>query len=230
MTLIHPGCDKKYIIQKAMNSKSLATLANEEDTYQARKGEPIHHQPLSPSEKRPKTICTKDDLENFKLSCKDKTPDEIFEKLGIDVEYNKDGSKKISHYKWPFKAFSFKSAGIDEEKLLEGVTQIKGKCDLTGSSLKNLGNVTTIGRDLVVPYFTNAEDLSSIQSVGGNIICETEDPKDAIAKLQEIKLNPKRIGGCINPHDMYRMYGFSYISHIPKDMQQALNDLQGNRL
>lgn len=229
MTLIHPGCDTRHIIRQAMNSKGLATLAEEEDTFQARKGEPIRHEPMSPSEKRQKLICTKDDLEEFKASCKDKSPDEIFEKLGINVEYNEDGSKKISHYKWPFQAFSFKSAGIDEEKLLEGVTEIKGKCNLSGSSLKNLGEVKAIGRDLVVPYFSKVEDLSSIQRVGGNIICEIEDPKDAIAKLKDIKLNPKSIGGCVNPHDMFRMYGFSYISYIPKDMQQALNALQGRK-
>ena len=231
MTLIHPGCDTRHIIRQAMNSKSLATLATEEDAFQAKKEADKQGQITnsSPIGRRPKLICTREDLEAFKASCKNKSADEIFEKLGIDVEYNEDGSKKISHYKWPFKAFSFKLAGIDEEKLLEGVTKIEGKCDLTGSSLKNLGDITTIGRDLIVPYFSRVEDLSSIQRVGGNIICETENPQDAIEKLKDTKLNPKSIGGCINPHDMYRMYGYSYISHIPKDMQQALNALQGKK-
>ena len=110
MTLIHPGCDTRHIIRQAMNSKSLATLATEEDAFQAKKEAEKKGLTTtsSPLDKKLKLVCTREDLEEFKSSCKDKSADEIFEKLGIAVEYNEDGSKKISHYKWPFKAFSFK--------------------------------------------------------------------------------------------------------------------------
>ena len=156
MSLIHPACDTRHIIQRAMKSKTLPTLAEEENMAKFLKDNNIsiqyHTEPTSPHKR---ILCTKKDLQDFQTLITDKSNDEIFELLGIKVQYNENGSKSISHYKWPFKSFSFSTAGIDEKNLLDGVTEIQGICDLTGSSLEDLCSVKRIRGDLVIPYSLN---------------------------------------------------------------------------
>ena len=220
MSLVNPGIDTRHVIEKFRNSKSLATLASEEDRYQSA----IHGNPIQ-RESGPKKIhlYTKDDLENFKTLLKGKSTDEILELLGIEVTYNTDGSKSLSHYKWPFEGYSFASAGINEEELLNRVSEIKTNCDLTGSSLKNLGSVNKIGRNLTIPIFTKIEDLSNIKSIGGNIICDVENPLDAIDLIKKTKLNPQKIGGYIRTGGIPSYY--NYTMSLPKDIDTAIKSL-----
>ncbi len=231
MSLIKPGCDTRHIIQQAMNSKSLATLAEESSTYEARKGEPIDVKSELEGCQRPiRALYSKSDLENFRYICKGKTPDEIFEKLGIRVEYNKDGSKSISHYCWPFGGYCFKAAGIDEEKLLEGVTEIKGRCDLKGSELKNLAEVKKIGGNINIPLFTKIEDLSSIEYIGGDICCDAEDNADVLKLMKKIKLTPQTVRGSINPAISEILSRPYLVCSKSQDMNSALNALQARIL
>lgn len=224
MSLIHPSCDTRHIITQAINSKTLGALSKEEDTLLAqkeRKNKPQN--PYLEQEIKP-IFATKGDLRDLKDKCKNKSADEIFEILNIRVKYNDDGTKSISHYGWPYEVYSFKAAGIDEEQLIKDVKEIQGNCNLSGSTLKTLGNVKKIGGNLTVPYFTKAEDLSSIEEIGGYVICESEDPAYSAEKLKEIKLNPKSVKGCSS-----EPYGYDhYFYKLPTDMQEALKSLQAN--
>ena len=227
MTIIHPTSDTAHIVKKAMNCKTLTTLSHEEDKYQAQKKQnktPI--QSSVPNKKFP-LLCSKDDLQEFKLKTKNKNQDEIFELLGINVSYNDDGTKNISHYGWPWQAYSFKAAGIDEEELLKGVKSIHGDCDLTGSNLKNLGDVKNIYGNLTIPLYGKTEDLSSIEFIGRNILCSSESQEDVIKLIKKLKLNPKVIHGYINPHEVYRYYIEQYIcTKLPGNMDEAVKILQ----
>ena len=214
MALINPGCDTKHIIQQAMNCKTLAALAKEEDAFQEKKAAKITKAAHEMQHKKPVTVCTKSDLEALKQKCRNKTPDEIFSILGIDVKYNEDGSKSISRYGWTPTAYNFKSAGIDEEELLSGVTEIKGNCNLMGSELTSLGSVKKIGGSLNIPLFTKVQDLSGVKSIGGNVTCYAENPEDSIALLKRIKLNPDCVGGYINPMDTFRLYMLKHSDQI----------------
>lgn len=228
MTFIHPAADSRHIIQRAMNSKTLATLAEEEDTYQMRKGSQTQSiQTPEPPSKKYRPIYSKEDIQNFKLKCQNKTPDEIFELLGIDVKYNEDGTKNISHYRWPHSSYSFQAAGINEEELLQGVKYIQGNCNLTGSYLKNLGDVKSIGGNLTIPLYSKAEDLSSIDYIGGNIICDSESQEDVIKLIKKLNLNPKSFNGHINPTEAYRYYFTQFMyPRLPHNMDEAIKELQ----
>ena len=222
MSYFHPGIDSRHIIKSAMNSKSLGHLSREEDNFQyLRKVEPSDYRHTQ----RVFVLANKEDLENLRNKCKNKSPDEIFNLLGIKVEQNKDGSKSISHYCWPYGSYSFSSAGIDEEKLLEGVTEIKGDCDLTSSKLKNLGDVSSIYGNLTIPLFTQLEDLSNIKDIYGNIICDTENANDAIDLIKKLKLNPKYFGGHIFAGECENYFYYDFYS-LPKDLETAIKELQ----
>ena len=223
MSLQKPGIDTHHVIKKFQHAKQLASIAGDDsikiDTkkelegIRADKGKP------------PVVICTKEDLIAFSEKCKDKSQDEILSYLGIEMTYNENGSKTLSHYQWPFKGYSFAAAGIDETKLLDGVTCIKGNCNLTSSSLKDLGSVRKIGGNLTLPLFTNAKDLSSIESIGRNIICDVENPQDAVDLIKKVKLNPKYIGGYIDT-GAFNPYYMDYGVNFSQDITQALNNLQ----
>lgn len=225
MSLTFPSSDTRHIIQKAMNSKSLTTLSKEEDAYQAQiaaQRDNVLKQPEPKSKSLP-LILTKDDIESLRIALAGKSADEIFEKLGIDVEYNGHGKKVISHYKWPFECFNFKSAGINEAELLKDVVQIKGDCNLTGSYVKNLEDVEFIGGNLTIPLFGELEDLSGVKYIGRHVICNTEHLEDSIKRVKQLKLNPDYMGGYLNPMDLsyYAMF-----RRMPQNIEEAIKCLQ----
>ena len=229
MSLSKPGIDTHHVIKKFQHARQLASIANEGadapkvDTEKALEG--IREDKT----KRPVVICTKEDLIALREKCKGKSQDEILSYLGIEATYNENGSKTLSHYKWPFKGFSFAAAGIDETKLLDGVTEIKGSCNLTGSNLQNLGSVSKIGGSLTVPLFTSVKDLSSIKSIGRNIICDVDNPQDAIDLIKKVNLNPKYLGGYIDTGNICQTSFSSYNLSFPQDMSKALNALQAKQ-
>jgi len=104
-------------------------------------------------------------LINFVKSV-DFDPEEIFSKLGIDVEKDKDGFLSISGYCQPSSFITFKDIGVDEEKMLEKVKCIKGHASFEDSTLKSLHNVESIGGNLVLGE--NIEDLGNLKGIGGD--------------------------------------------------------------
>ena len=226
MSLIHPACDTRHIIRMAMNNKSLATLAEEEDMAKYLKDNNLsiqYHTQPTPVHKR--ILCSKDDLQNLKCLLQGKSNDEIFDLLGIKVEYNENGSKSISHYKWPFNSFSFSAAGIDEEKLLDGVTEIQGYCDLTGSSLENLCSVKRIRGDLVIPLFTKLKDLSGVQQIDRNIICSAENIEDTKDVIKKLKISPQALKNGVVTTKPWGMYTGEFYS-LPQQQTEQLNKIQ----
>ncbi len=226
MSLIHPACDTRHIIRMAMNNKSLATLAEEEDMAKYLKDNNLsiqYHTQPTPVHKR--ILCSKDDLQNLKCLLQGKSNDEIFDLLGIKVEYNENGSKSISHYKWPFNSFSFSAAGIDEEKLLDGVTEIQGYCDLTGSSLENLCSVKRIRGDLVIPLFTKLKDLSGVKQIDRNIICSAENIEDTKDVIKKLKISPQALKNGVVTTKPWGMYTGEFYS-LPQQQTEQLNKIQ----
>ncbi len=226
MSLIHPACDTRHIIRMAMNNKSLATLAEEEEKAKYLKENNLsiqYHTQPTPVHKR--ILCTKEDLQNLKYLLQGKSNDEIFDLLGIKVEYNENGSKSISHYKWPFNSFSFPAAGIDEEKLLDGVTEIKGLCDLTGSNLENLCSVKKIRGDLIIPLFTKLKDLNDLQQLNGNIICNAENLEDTKSVIKKLNINPQALRNGVVTTRPWGIYSGEFYS-LPIQQTEQLNRIQ----
>ena len=226
MSLIHPACDTRHIIQRAMKSKTLGTLAKEEEMAELLRTSNtsiVYHTKPTPPHKR--ILLTKEDLQNFKYLIKGKSNDVIFNTLGIRVEYNENGSKSISHYSWPFNSFSFSAAGIDEEKLLEGVTEIQGYCDLTGSKLENLCSVKRIRGDLVIPLFTKLKDLSGVEQIDRNIICSAENIEDTKDVIKKLNINPQALKNGVVTTKPWGIYTGEFYS-LPQQQTEQLNKIQ----
>lgn len=226
MSLIHPKCDTRHIIQKAMNSKSLATLAEEEATAKFLKdtNTSIEYH-TQPGKHTLGILYTKEDLQNFKTLIEGKSNDEIFDLLGIKVKYDKNGNKSISHYRWPFKCFSFAAAGIDEKRLLDGVTEINGCCDLTGSNLEDLCSVKTISGDLIIPLFGKLKDLSGIQHISRNIICNAKNLEDTKAIIEKLRINPQALKNGVVTTFPWGIYTGEFYS-LSQNQDQELRRIQ----
>lgn len=225
MSFMHPGIDKQHIIDLVRRARTLGSIANEGGSYIKSKSDTeTQQEPI----KKKINLYTKDDLEIFKDKIKDKSNDEIFDMLGIEVTYNENGSKTLSKYEWPFPCYSFSSAGINEEELLDGVTEIKGDCSLISSSLKDLGSVRKIGGNLIIPLFTNAKDLSNIKSVGKDIAVDVEDAQDAVDLIKKLNLNPSKIGGYIQTGSTECAFNYVANGFYPrtKNLTETLQALQ----
>lgn len=190
MAIVNIPKFNRNMIRDVRNSRNMRYMVKEEDARK-KNGKIVY---MSDYKEIPfqKPVYTTDTIDKIRKYCKGKTSDEIFEAMGIKVSYDDDGSKSISHYAWPNEAYSFKAAGIDENELLKGVKHIKGYCDLSGSSLKNLGEVETIDGTLFIPLFTKLEDLSSVKHVGA-VDCSGENAEDIAKLFKRIHFKPEKV-------------------------------------
>ena len=92
--------------------------------------------------------------------------EKIFNYTGIKTKRNKKGELIISHYAQPKKC-SFEDYGIDEDKLLQQVSEIEGDADFKSSKATSLWNVKKIGGNA---EFTKSEiqDLGELKIIGGD--------------------------------------------------------------
>ncbi|MBR2068289.1 MAG: hypothetical protein IJ877_00875 [Candidatus Gastranaerophilales bacterium] len=229
MSLIHPGIDSGHIKQQALRARNLGSLSREEDAFRAMhtQGKIEITQPVvtTPFDR---VIYDKKTIEEIKDFCKDKAPDEIHEAMHTKVFHLSNGKKVLSRYGWINQAYSFKSAGIDEEALLKDVVAILGDCNLTGSELKSLGEVENIHGRLTVPYFTKLQDLSSLKSVGA-IKATTENVQDTIELLKRLNFNPKEIlfeGVCQDS----RYISLALLQGIKTQAAEALKSLAASKI
>jgi len=74
----------------------------------------------------------------------------IFDYFGIDCKKNDDGTYIISEYRQPDRNFTFSDFGIDEDKLLENVKEIKGNADFRNSNATAVPNLCSVGGDVII--------------------------------------------------------------------------------
>ena len=186
MSLIKPGIDSRHIIKQAMNSKSLATLAEEEDAYQAKKTQ----QTTSTQYARRSQFCLQD-----KGKYTDKSPEEIFDRAGITTKKLRDGTLAISEYYKPDLWMTYEQLGIDEHKLVKNVSKVLGSLYLNDSSLKSTGGIKVVQGDISIPVDSKMEDMSSVKEVYGSIIVRADSKDEANALLKKMKFKPNFVGG-----------------------------------
>ena len=111
----------------------------------------------------------------------------IYNYFGIDVEENKDGYLTLSKYKQPSDFYTYKSLGIDENKLFEKVKEIKGVANFMNSELTDLGNLEKIGGNA---YFSNSRitNLANLKTIGGEADFRISKISD-LGNLKTIKGN-----------------------------------------
>ena len=111
------------------------------------------------------------------------------------------------------------------EKLLDGVTEIKGYCDLTGSNLENLCSVKKIRGDLVIPLFTKLKDLNDLQQLNGNIICNAENLEDTKSVIKKLNINPQALRNGVVTTRPWGIYSGEFYS-LPIQPTDQLNRIQ----
>ena len=86
--------------------------------------------------------------------------------IGIECQKDEEGCLIISEYRKPNAEFSFYDLGINENKLIKNVKEIKGKGDFSHSELTNLGNLQFIGGRASFEG-SKITNLKNLQSIGG---------------------------------------------------------------
>ena len=212
------GINAGHVKQEALKAKSMSAFSNDTPQSLLRAYQSCGWLPLSATTKdalslkrslvskelekahisheieRAKQLHPLAEPNNFTLDeiismCKGKEPQEILRMLDIETQILPGGRKELSEYLWKPYNYSFKLAEIDENKLLEGVESIKGVCDLSGSCLKNLGSVKSVG-ELILPTFTRIEDLSGLEHVGKIRVNELFRSSEICDIMNKLNLKP----------------------------------------
>jgi len=108
-----------------------------------------------------------EEVKNFQAQLKDaKNTKEIFNKIGIETEEDENGKLTISHYNQPSQRVTFADLGIDEEKLMENVKEVKGNANFQKTSLKNIDNLEKVGGNTNI-IGTPIKSMKNLKEVGG---------------------------------------------------------------
>ena len=92
--------------------------------------------------------------------------EKILNYVGIETKKDRDGGLTISHYRQP-KYYTFADLGVDENKMFEQITKIKGNAKFTNSKLVSLGNLKEIGGDADFT-FSKVTDMGKLSKIKGN--------------------------------------------------------------
>lgn len=108
-----------------------------------------------------------EEVKNFQEKLRDaKNTTEIFNKMGIETEEDENGKLTISHYNQPSQRVTFADLGIDEEKLMENVKEVKGNANFNKTSLKNIDSLEKVGGNANI-MGTTVKSMKSLKEVGG---------------------------------------------------------------
>lgn len=91
---------------------------------------------------------------------------EIFTKLGINIEQAHNGTFVLSSYTAKIGDFTLAELGVDESKLFANVSQIKGDADFSSSNLTNLSNLTSVGGKFTFEG-SNVNDIRNLSLING---------------------------------------------------------------
>lgn len=179
-----PGIATRYLIQEALNSKGLATLAREEDKLNSRDKK-------APEYIHPTNFPYYGVKEARKIAA-GKTPDEVLTINGSIVKYNKRGERILSSYSTPSDSYTYRDIGVDEKELIKGVKLIlSGGLNLRNSELETAGSIKTVYGDITIDEKSKIKDLSSIQEHRGLVILDLPEDVDTKKFLKSIKYNPE---------------------------------------
>ncbi len=213
MSFMHPDIDARHLIQRARNSKTLSTLASEENRHRTNQG----YLAPSPDEDSGLLINKIDgntykhiDIKKEKKKLSEKTPEEILNGLHISTWISSDGSKILSKYEAPKQKGYWARNGIDENDLIKDVTTILGVLNLRNSALKSTQKIKTVQDGIVIGKESKIEDLSSLEKVYGLILIEAKNTQEAKEILEKLNFHPRVFKGKIisipSPQEMNKEY------------------------
>ena len=94
------------------------------------------------------------------------TTEQLLNAVGIKTERNEEGKLILDCYKQPDK-FTFEELGINENKLLKDVVEIKGDADFRFSELTKSDDLRRIGGNANFTY-SEVKNLNNLKSISGN--------------------------------------------------------------
>lgn len=200
MSYIFPNADTRHLIQLAKNSKTLSTLACEENRYR------VNHGYIAPSpdedsglliNKIDGNVYKHVDVKREKKKLSEKTPEEILKGMHIDTWISSDGYKILSKYETPSQKGYWAKNGVDENDLIKDVTTILGVLNLRNSALESTQGIKTVQDGIVIGKESKIKDLSSLEKVYGLILVEAKDTKEAKERLEELNFHPRVFKGKI---------------------------------
>ena len=93
----------------------------------------------------------------------------VFDFLGIRTQKIDSNKLIIEKFKQPDAEFTFKEVGIDENKIFQFVERIHGNADFSRSNVNNLGNLKSIGGDVLLKNSQLTPDNFKNIKVSGEI-------------------------------------------------------------
>ena len=102
---------------------------------------------------------------NLSAAIKENNQEEIFKAAGIETKRNPDGTLTISHYGQPDEGFTYKDLGIDENRLLQNITEIEGNADFIRSNATIVNDLKKIGHDANFMY-SKIKSLNNLEYIG----------------------------------------------------------------
>lgn len=102
---------------------------------------------------------------NLSTAIKENNQAEIFKAVGIETKRNTDGTLTISHYGQPDEGFTYKDLGIDENRLLNNVSEIEGNADFIRSNATIANDLKKIGQDANFMY-SKIKSLNNLEYIG----------------------------------------------------------------
>lgn len=167
-----------------------------------------------------------EEFNNAKTTLADAIKNEDYETIlnycGIETEKDNEGFLTISHFEhkkdnyW----YTYSDLGINENKMLEKVKEVKWNVDLSDTNVTKLVNCERIGGDLIINN-KNFNDIGKLKQVGGDIdlrISKVSDLKELEHVYGDLNLscnkyikslkNIKEVGGHLKLGGCFRDFGY----------------------
>ena len=108
-----------------------------------------------------------EEVKKFQTQLQDaKESADIFKKMGIEADKDENGKLTISHYNQPSQRVTFADLGVDEEKLMENVKEVKGDANFQRTSLKTIDGVEKVGGTVNL-IGTTVKSMKNLKEIGG---------------------------------------------------------------
>ena len=125
----------------------------------------------------------KTELSKQGIDYKTCSTEQLLNATGIKTERNEEGKLILDCYKQPDK-FTFEDIGINENRLLKDVVEIKGDANFKNSSVTSLGDLRNIGGNANFSY-SKIKSLDNLENIGRDIILSYSDVK-SLGKLRNV--------------------------------------------
>ena len=125
----------------------------------------------------------------------------LLNELGFNAQSDERGNIILDKYGIPekYNDFAVSELGIDEKKLLENVSKIKGDADFSTSTIHKFDNLKEVEGDLILVSNTTMNSLGSVEKIGGTLYANDTKLSDLgelteVGNITAFNMNLKSLG------------------------------------